>query len=194
MERYVDFTKISNKGFDRERTGQPYPMPDLSQIDLAMTASSGAMVPTASKGGLKSGDFSSKTGTTDLQAMQSLIKKWGLGSNGSQDAWKALSSGWSSGGIGGVASALFGGGATSLLGPIAGGIGSMVSGYMNMRKQARADKVAQQNADANTLIAGKSSGGFRWDDPGNTPDKYLDGTVTKGNFFNPGGLLGKRTV
>ena len=192
MERYVDFTEISNKGFDRNRAGQAYPMPDLSQIDLAMTVSSGAMVPTAT--GLKPGDFSSKTGTTDLQAMQGLIKKWGLGSNGSQDAWKALSSGWSSGGIGGVASALFGGGASSLLGPIAGGIGGMVSGYMNMRKQARADKVAQQKADADTLIAGKSPGGFRWDDPENTPDKYLDGTVTKGNFFNPGGLLGKRTV
>ena len=45
-----------------------------------------------------------------------------------------------------------------------------------------------------TLDSAKSPGGFRWDDPGNTPDKYLDGTVTKGNFFNPGGLLGKRTV
>ena len=54
--------------------------------------------------------------------------------------------------------------------------------------------VKQQDADTRTLIAGKSPGGFRWDDPENTPDKYLDGTVTKGNFFNPGGLLGKRTV
>lgn len=192
MERYVDFTKISNKGFDRKRTGQPYPMPDLSQIDLAMAGTGGALVPTAT--GLKPKQFSSETGTTDLQAMQSLIKKWGLSSNGYQDAFKAVSSGWSSGGIGGVASALFGGGASSLLGPIAGGIGSMVSGYMNMRNTEKNRKIKQQEADALTLTAGKSPGGFRWDDPGNTPDKYLDGTVTKGNFFNPGGLLGKRTV
>jgi len=81
-----------------------------------------------------------------------------------------------------------------LLGPIAGGIGSMVSGYMNMRKEEKAHKIAQQKADAETLQVAKSPGGFRWDDPDNTPDKYLDGTVTKGNFFNPGGLLGKRTV
>ena len=71
MERYVDFTKISNKGFDRKRTGQPYPMPDLSQIDLAMAGTGGALVPTAT--GLKPKQFSSETGTTDLQAMQSLI-------------------------------------------------------------------------------------------------------------------------
>ena len=167
-------------------------MPDLSQIVLDLTGSSGAIVPTAS--GLKPGEFSAQTKTTDLQFMQGLIKKWGLSSNGSQDAWKAVSSGWASGGLGGVASAIFGGGATSLLGPIAGGIGSMVSGYMNMRKEEKAHKIAQQNADANTLQVAKSPGGFRWDDPENTPDKYLDGSITKGNFFNPGGLLGTRTA
>ena len=58
MERYVDFTKISNKGFDRKRTGQPYPMPDLSQIDLAMAGTGGALVPTAT--GLKPKQFSSR--------------------------------------------------------------------------------------------------------------------------------------
>jgi hypothetical protein len=201
QERYVDFDKISNKGFNRKRTGQPYPMPDLSQIDFAMAWSPGAHFPTATNGGLKYGDFSAQTKTTNQQTIQEAMNRWGLNSNGSQDAWKAISSGWASGGLGGVASAVFGGGASSLLGPIAGGIGGMVSGYFNKRTQDKANRVAQQDADtrkqtadANTLNVAKSPGGFRWDDPENTPDKYLDGSITKGNFFNPGGLLGKRTA
>jgi len=140
------------------------------------------------------GELNKRYGIVDLTTYEALMAKHGFSTNAYQDALTSVKDGWKSGGLGGVASAIFGGGATSLLGPIAGGIGSMVSGYMNMRNTEKDRKIAQQTADANTLNVAKSPGGFRWDDPENKPDKYLDGTITKGNFFNPGGLLGKRTV
>jgi hypothetical protein len=133
-------------------------------------------------------------GDSNLKIYQETVAQYGFETDAFQKALTAVKDGWSSGGMSGALGSIFGGGATSLLGPIAGGIGSMVSGYMSMRNTEKDRKIKQQTADANTLIAGKSPGGFRWDDPGNTPDKYLDGSITKGNFFNPGGLLGKRTA
>ena len=130
----------------------------------------------------------------DATTYEALMAKHGFSTNAYQDAFTAVKDGWSSGGLGGVASAIFGGGASSLAMPIISGLVGAGQGYFAKRKQDRADKVAQQNADANTLNVAKSPGGFRWDDPENTPDKYLDGSITKGNFFNPGGLLGKRTA
>lgn len=192
MERYVDFTKISNKEFDRYRGPSQFPLPTRAQKKFSAELSGNALVAVGTENPV--GTLQNKLKIGDVTTYEALMAKHGFSTNAYQDAFTAVKDGWASGGLGGVASAIFGGGATSLLGPIAGGIGSMVSGYMNMRKEEKAHKIAQQKADAETLQVAKSPGGFRWDDPDNTPDKYLDGTVTKGNFFNPGGLLGKRTV
>jgi hypothetical protein len=168
------------------------PLPTNSMKKFSAELSGNALVGVGT--GTPVGALNNQLGIGDLTTYQALQAKLGSSTNAYQEAFTAVKDGWASGGLGGVASAIFGGGATSLLGPIAGGIGSMVSGYMSMRNTEKDRKIAQQVADAKTLDSAKSSGGFLWTDPENKPDKYLDGTITKGNFFNPGGLLGKRTA
>jgi hypothetical protein len=168
----------------------PLPTNSMKKFGAELSGNAIVGVATGNPVGMITKELKIDDGTT-YGALQA---KHGFSTNAYQEAFTSVKDGWASGGLGGVASAIFGGGATSLLGPIAGGIGSMVSGYMSMRNTEKDRKIKQQTADANTLQVAKSPGGFRWDDPENTPDKYLDGSITKGNFFNPGGLLGKRTA
>lgn len=197
-EDFIEFTKdysITNKrpkGFD-ETAGPKLPLPTHNLKQLAKPLSADALFSLGT--GLPNGSVKRATGgDSNLKVYQETVANYGFETDAFQKALTAVKDGWSSGGMSGALGSIFGGGASSLLGPIAGGIGSMVSGYMNMRNTEKDRKIKQQTADANTLNVAKSPGGFRWDDPENTPDKYLDGTITKGNFFNPGGLLGKRTV
>ena len=180
------------KGFKADR-GTRLPLPTHNLKQLAKPLSADALFSLGT--GEPNGSVKRATGgDSNLKVYQETVAKYGFETDAFQKALTAVKDGWSSGGMSGALGSIFGGGATDLVLPIIGGLSGLASGYMGKRTQDRADKVAQQNADANTLNAGKSPGGFRWDDPDNTPDKYLDGTVTKGNFFNPGGLLGKRTV
>ena len=198
MEAFTPFEPDYNitgrkpKGFKADR-GTRLPLPTHNLKQLAKPLSADALFSLGT--GEPNGSVKRATGgDSNLKIYQETVAQYGFETDAFQKALTAVKDGWSSGGMSGALGSIFGGGATSLLGPIAGGIGSMVSGYMSMRNTEKDRKIKQQTADANTLIAGKSPGGFRWDDPGNTPDKYLDGSITKGNFFNPGGLLGKRTA
>jgi len=194
VDDFIEFTKISGNPTNFDKTRGVVPTIRGTSYQLTSQALASGVIPALATGEKDKTDVFNKNNIGTAEMLTGFMKKFGGMDNGTQAGTKALMAGWQSGGLGGMASALFGGGATSLLGPIAGGLSGLAEGYMSKRTQDKADKVAQQNADTNTLNASKSPGGFRWDDPGNTPDKYLDGTVTKGNFFNPGGLLGKRTA
>ena len=174
--------------------GAIIPPIDQTYMEFARAEASGVTTTLMTRNPGETNKFQDDAKIDAETLISQMTKLFGGETNGYQKGLKSLMSGWQSGGLGGAASALFGGGATSLLGPIAGGLSGLASGYMSMRNKEKDRKIAQQTADANTLNVAKSPGGFRWDDPENKPDKYLDGTITKGNFFNPGGLLGKRTV
>tara|TARA_R110002012_G_scaffold70877_4_gene182255 strand:- start:583 stop:1215 length:633 start_codon:yes stop_codon:yes gene_type:complete len=189
------------KGFSADRSPKYTPreagaiIPPIGQTyrEFSRAGASGVTSTLATRN-QQAADTFEKAGIEQETTLSALAKMIGAETNGYQKGVKALMAGWDSGGLKGMASALFGGGATSLLGPIAGGLSGLFSGYTAKRDKEKDRKIAQQLADAKTLDVAKSPGGFRWDDPENKPDKYLDGTITKGNFFNPGGLLGKRTV
>ena len=193
-EDFIEFTKISGNPTNFDRTRGSIPTIRGTSYQLTGKALASGVESSLVTGQQGNSNVLNDNNISTAAMLTNFMKNWGGMDNGMQTGTKALMAGWQSGGLGGMASALFGGGATSLLGPIAGGIGSMVSGYMSMRNTEKDRKIKQQTADANTLQVAKSPGGFRWDDPENTPDKYLDGSITKGNFFNPGGLLGKRTA